>query len=274
LLAAWPADLVSSDAGGLAALSARVAQFMRKAGREAKTHTSWTAPDAGYEDAVQDFVDLALDPARSEKFLTAFQAFCWPLFLAGAVNGLAQTLIKATAPGVPDIYQGSELWDLSLVDPDNRRPVDFEKRAKYVGANNGRDLRQLMTDWRSGAIKLWLLHAALNYSAQHAALFESGGYIPVRTVGQCADRVLAFARLDGIEGVVIITPRLCLGLLEGAIQPLVPPGRWGDTEVMLPPLLAGRRMRDVLTGAEFEARQSAPLKELLNVLPVSLLAAL
>jgi (1->4)-alpha-D-glucan 1-alpha-D-glucosylmutase len=237
-------------------------------------HTSWTAPDEDFEDAVQAYVETALDPARSEKFLTDFLAFCWPLFVAGALNGLAQTLIKVTAPGVPDIYQGSELWDLSLVDPDNRRPVDFEVRAKYVEANNGLDLRELMTDWRSGAIKLWLLHAALNYRAQHAALFESGEYVPIETSGQWADHVIAFARLDRTHGAVVITPRLCVGLLQGQQMPFVPPGRWGDTEILLPARLAGRRMRDALTGAEFEARQRAPLMEVLNILPVSLLTAL
>ncbi len=223
LAAAWPTELLPSDDEGLAALSQRIAEFMRKAVREAKMHTSWTAPDANYEAAVQQFVASALDPARSAKFLADFQAFCQPLFVAGALNSLAQTLIKVTAPGVPDIYQGSELWDLSLVDPDNRRAVDFETRAKLLEPNNGRDLPGLIADWRSGAIKLWLLHAALNFRAQHAMLFETGGYVPLRTVGPAGDHVLAFARLDATDGAVTVTPRLCLRLLEGEKEPLVPP---------------------------------------------------
>jgi (1->4)-alpha-D-glucan 1-alpha-D-glucosylmutase len=215
-----------------------------------------------------------LNWSRSEKFLTDFHAFCQPLFVAGALNSLAQTLIKVTAPGVPDIYQGSELWDLSLVDPDNRRAVDFETRAKYLEPNNGRDLGGLIADWRSGAIKLWLLHAALNFRAQHATLFESGGYVPLRTVGPAGDHVLAFARLDATDGAVTVTPRLCLRLLEREKAPFIPLERWRDTEILFPPQLAGRRMRDVLTGAEFEARQKAPLSEILNAFPVSLLATL
>ncbi len=274
LAAAWPTELLPSDDDGLAALSQRIAEFMHKAVREAKMHTSWTAPDASYESAVQQFVASALDSSRSEKFLTDFHALCQPLFVAGALNSLAQTLIKVTAPGVPDIYQGSELWDLSLVDPDNRRAVDFETRAKYLEPNNGRDLRGLIADWRSGAIKLWLLQAALKFRAQHAALFETGGYVPVRTVGPAGDHVLAFARLDATDGAVTITPRLCLRLLEGEKEPFVPLERWRDTEILFPPQLAGRRMRDVLTGAEFEARQQAPLSEILNAFPVSLLATL
>jgi (1->4)-alpha-D-glucan 1-alpha-D-glucosylmutase len=274
LAAAWPTALLPSDAGGLAALSQRIAEFMRKAVREAKMHTSWTAPDAGYEGAVQHFVDSALAPARSAKFLADFHAFCQPMFVAGALNGLAQTLIKITAPGVPDIYQGSELWDLSLVDPDNRRAVDFEARAKLLEPNNGRDLRGLIADWRSGAIKLRLLNAALSYRAQHAMLFDTGGYVPLKTVGPACDHLLAFARLDATDGAVTITPRLCLCMLVGEKEPFVPPERWCDTEILFPPQLAGRRMRDVLTGAEFEARQKAPLGEILNAFPVSLLATL
>ena len=256
------------------ALSKRIAEFMRKAVREAKTHTSWTAPDASYEAAVQQFVASALEPSRSAKFLTDFHAFCQPLFVAGALNSLAQTLIKVTAPGVPDIYQGSELWDLSLVDPDNRRAVDFEARKKYLEPNNGRDPRGLIADWRSGAIKLWLLHAALKFRAQHAALFETGGYVPLRAVGPAGDHVLAFARLDAFDGALTITPRLCLRLLEGEKYPFVPPERWRDTEILLPPQLAGRGLRDVLTGAEFEHRQKVPVSEILNAFPVSLLATL
>jgi (1->4)-alpha-D-glucan 1-alpha-D-glucosylmutase len=274
LAAAWPTDLLPSDAGGLAVLSQRIAEFMRKAVREAKMHTSWTAPDASYEGAVHQFVASALEPSHSAKFLNDFHASCQPLFVAGALNSFAQTLIKVTAPGVPDIYQGSELWDLSLVDPDNRRAVDFETRKKYLEPNNGRGLRGLIADWRSGAIKLWLLHTALKFRAEHAALFETGGYVPLRTVGPVADNVLAFARLDATEGAVTITPRLCLRLVEGEKQPLVPPERWHETEILLPPQLAGRGLRDVLTGAEFEARQKVPLREILNAFPVSLLATL
>ncbi len=138
------------------------------------------------------------------------------MFVAGALNRLAQTLIKVTAPGVPDIYQGSELWDLSLVDPDNRRAVDFETRAKLLEPNNGRDLpwadrRLALRRHQSCGFRM----TALSFRAQHAMLFDTGGYVPLKTVGPAGDHLLAFARLDATDGAVTITPRLCLRMLAG-----------------------------------------------------------
>ena len=154
-------DLTLDNAKGMADLSERMTQFMLKAVREAKAHTSWTGQNAEYEEAIESFTRAALDPAGAQSFLRDFVAACEPVFLAGALNSLSQTAIKLTAPGVPDIYQGTELWDLSLVDPDNRRHVDFDQRQLLQKKIDELATDALLADWRSGAIKMRLLQAGL-----------------------------------------------------------------------------------------------------------------
>jgi (1->4)-alpha-D-glucan 1-alpha-D-glucosylmutase len=151
LLGAWPFELATPEAEGLGELAERIVAYMTKAMREAKQETSWTAPDPAYEEGVEQFIRRILDPAAGRAFLADLLPFQAHIARLGAVNGLAQTLLKLTVPGVPDTYQGSELWDLSLVDPDNRRPVDFPLRAAWLA--EPRPVAELLRDWQSGRIK-------------------------------------------------------------------------------------------------------------------------
>jgi (1->4)-alpha-D-glucan 1-alpha-D-glucosylmutase len=211
----------------------RALAFAAKATREAKVHTSWAAPDEGYETAVAGFVEGVL---TDDAFLADLAAFVAPLVEAGDVNALAMQAIKLTAPGVPDIYQGTELWDRSLVDPDNRRPVDFEER------------RQLLA---SGAHpKLRLTRAAL-------ALRPDGPYEPVRASGEAAEHVLAFARGDRV---VTVVPRFPLRLAAR--------GGFGDTTITLPPGL----WTDALSGASLGGG-AVPVRQVLGTFAVALLRA-
>ncbi|MCD6034233.1 MAG: malto-oligosyltrehalose synthase, partial [Thermomicrobiales bacterium] len=195
LLGAWPWGTETPDE----AFVARIEAFMLKAARESQVHTSWVNPDPAYEDALQRFVRAALDTSRPNPFLEDFAALREMVAHAGAINALAQQLLKLTAPGVPDIYQGTELWDQSLVDPDNRRPVDYRQRTRLLrGLQRGRPGRRLAADLletkADGRIKLYLTSRALACRATFPDLFARGAYIPLAAEGAAADHVVAFAR--------------------------------------------------------------------------------
>ena len=271
LAGAWPLDLDPDDASGLAAFAERMTQFALKAAREAKVYTSWTAQDRNYEQALDQFVRRTLDPTISRAFLDDFVNELQPIAIAGALNALTQTLIKLAAPGVPDVYQGTELWDFSMVDPDNRRPVDFQRIAGIAAGIDRCDA--LVQNWRSGAIKLHLLQAGLRLRAERPDLFGSGAYIPLEAIGKHGHRVVAFARVLGGDAAVAVAPRLCLGLLRGCDVPMVPPSRWGRTTVALPAQMANRRWVNVGTGQHVDAKAELALNSILHVCPVALMAS-
>ena len=189
---------------------------MAKASKEAKVNTSWVSPNQAYDEALGRFIERVLDPSVSARFLADFAAFREPLARPGMVNGLAQALIKITAPGVPDFYQGTELWDLNLVDPDNRRPVDFALRSKLLAEITARiqsgDLqalaRELLHHWADGRVKLYLVHRALGCRRSSPEVFASGDYLPLSTTGRHAAHVCAFVRVVGPQAVVTVVPRL------------------------------------------------------------------
>jgi (1->4)-alpha-D-glucan 1-alpha-D-glucosylmutase len=271
LAGAWPPDLDPDDASVLAALAERMAQFALKAAREAKLHTSWTATDPDYEQGLEHFVRGTLDPKVSPVFLSDFARVLRPVVIAGALNALTQTLIKLAAPGVPDVYQGTELWDFSLVDPDNRRPVDFQRISSLAGAVDQGSMPADVHDWRSGAIKLHLLKAGLRLRAQRPALFGTGAYLPLDVAGDHCRRVVAFARVLGDDAAVAVAPKLALHLLDGVDVPMVPPARWGGTAVTLPAALANRHWVDVCTGQHVDAGAEVALGTILHICPVSLM---
>jgi (1->4)-alpha-D-glucan 1-alpha-D-glucosylmutase len=273
LAAAWPPELAPDDAAGLAELAKRMTNHMLKAVREAKVHTSWTAPNSDYERAVEGFTRSALDPEKARGFLNDFVGTCEPMLPAGALNSLSQTLVKLTAPGVPDIYQGAELWDLSLVDPDNRRPVDFDRRSRLLETVDRLAPNDLLAGWRSGAIKMRLLRAGLSLRAKAPALFTKGDYVPLGVEGACADHVIAFARSLGTAAVVALAPRWGLKLLEGQDMPLVPPRRWRDTALILPQGFTRRHWRNIFTGEETAGEGRVMLGAVLKDFPVGLLSA-
>jgi (1->4)-alpha-D-glucan 1-alpha-D-glucosylmutase len=204
----------------------------------------------------------------------------------GMVSSLAQTLLKIAAPGVPDFYQGAELWDFSLVDPDNRRPVDFalrrgllaELRAKIAGGDLAQLCRELMEEWQDGRIKLYVTHRALDYRRRFPELFGSGAYLPLRTEGPAAEHLVAFARRHGPEVVVAVAPRLLADLTDSGLRPPLGDLVWRDTTVLLPAEFAAGPYRDLLTGHHVTPRPTPdscalPIAELLAVFPVALLVA-
>ena len=268
LLGSWPAELTASgkpDPDALRAYAERLKGAMVKSLREAKLHSTWAAPDVAYEESVLGFVQEALNPDRSDAFLDSFLPFQEQIARAGLHNSLVQTALKLTLPGMPDIYQGAELWDLSLVDPDNRRPVDFTLRAERLhtlaeGLAQDRlgTIEALMADWRDGAIKLAVTSTLLHHRAAHPGLFAGGSYDPLAAQGARADQLCAFVRRHGDDAVVVAAARFPCRL---AADP-----DWGETTVALP----GESWTDLLTGRTFSAGDPGAL---FSVLPVVVLVA-
>src|SRR5207244_6798014 len=195
-------------AAGAAAYRERIEAYMIKAAREAKLRTSWTETDAAYEEALLQFVRSALEPRDSNLFLGDFVDFQRRVRRFGLLNGLSQTLLKLTSPGVPDIYQGNEIWDYSLVDPDNRRPVDYNRRREMLDTLATAIPGELMQTWPDGRIKLFLTQRLLRFRRQYPDLFHRGEYLPLcasRTFAECC---LSFARHLGDKWIVVIAPRL------------------------------------------------------------------
>ncbi|MGO4723555.1 MULTISPECIES: malto-oligosyltrehalose synthase [unclassified Inquilinus] len=204
--------------GGMAAdYPDRIVAYLLKAAREGKDETGWTDPDAAYEAGLDRFVRAALDPARGGAFLAAIAPFAERVARVGAVNGLAQLAMQLTLPGVPDLYQGTEDWDLSLVDPDNRRPVDFMGLAERLEQVAEADPHALAADWPDGRIKHWLAARLLRHRRDDPALFARGAYAPVAASGPAAAHVVAWRRSLGDRHIVVAVPRLVAGRLNGGL---------------------------------------------------------
>lgn len=230
LIGVWPMQPPAAPA--LAELAQRLAAWQCKALREAKRRTDWVCPDQQYEQACAAFLRQILAERPGNAFLTALQTMVDEIALAGALNSLTQTMLRLTVPGVPDLYQGCELWDFSLVDPDNRRPVDFVARQRLLLSPPS--LLSTLADWRSGACKQQLIRAVLQSRRQHADLFSRGGYLPLTVQGALASHVIAFARVREADAVVVICSLHAARLLRTCATPLVPPRQWGDTALLLP----------------------------------------
>ncbi|HKW81271.1 MAG TPA: malto-oligosyltrehalose synthase, partial [Casimicrobiaceae bacterium] len=253
LLGVWPSGALDSER--LDAVRARLNAYMRKAAREAKVHTSWVNPSSTYETALASFIDGLLGRLEPNPFLQDFAPLSAVVARCGLYNSLAQTLLKLTAPGVPDIYQGNELWDFSLVDPDNRRAVDYARRRavlRELRAACGEDggnaalARALFESIDDGRLKMYVIWRALELRARRPRLFEQGRYVALPVAGAHAAHIVAFARVHDDQALLAIVPRLLFGLTAGATRP--PIGQiWEDTRVLLPSPLAA--YRDVLTGA-------------------------
>jgi (1->4)-alpha-D-glucan 1-alpha-D-glucosylmutase len=277
LVGAWPAELLAGgpDARALAAFADRIAAYMVKAGREAKLRTSWANPDETYEQALERFVRRLLDPRSARAFLESIREFTRGLASAALANSLAQVVLRTTAPGVPDTYQGSEVWEFSLVDPDNRRPVDFAARAALLagldaalgaGIPRERLAADLLTEWHDGRIKFYVLATLLRHRAE--AAWPNDAYVALDAAGTHAAHVVAYTRGNA----VVVTPRLS-HVLAGEALPVG--AIWQTTVLHLPPG-APERYRDVLSGREAiaEQREDAlvlPLARALAVLPVAVL---
>jgi (1->4)-alpha-D-glucan 1-alpha-D-glucosylmutase len=254
----------------------RAAGRREKALREAKTHTAWTNNRAGYEEAARSFAEAVLGSA---EFMESFRPFVRRVAAAGRISSLSQVALKLASPGVCDVYQGCELWDLSLVDPDNRRSVDFDVRRRALDAIRRRTAegpsaraafaREVSSPGalRDGRAKLLLLREGLRLRRDDPELLLAGDYQPLVAEGPHADRVVAFARRAGDRALVCVVPRLVLRLLDTGNGTI----RW-EGRLSFPPGLA-RELRDVVTGARFQAAAGVELAELLFGFPVALLAS-
>jgi (1->4)-alpha-D-glucan 1-alpha-D-glucosylmutase len=260
LVAAWPLGLMLDDRAGIEEFRQRLSGWLEKSMREAKLFSEWAAPNEAYEAACQDFLSGTLDPAR--PVLSEIIAFAERLGLPGAVNGLAQVLLRLTVPGVPDLYQGCEFWDQSLVDPDNRRPVDFAAREAALASD--KPPAELLADWRTGAVKQAIIAKALALRNQEPDLFSQGTYQKLEAEGPASAHVLAFVRHYKNRRLVAAVTRLSAKGLGDA--PRLPAEFWNDTFITLPE----GRMRDVLNGGVLEGR--VPVQELFGRLPVALLS--
>lgn len=210
MLGAWPLE-PWPDADARQGFQDRIVAWQVKALREAKRHTSWTDPDAGYEEGCREFTQRLLDPRASGGFIADMDAIVATMAPAAAVNSLAQLVLRLTLPGVADLYQGTELWDFSLVDPDNRRPVDFMLRQAILRQEGS--VRQQAAHWRTGGVKLCLLQKLLAFRAQYPHVFSKGSYEPVEVSGPAGKHVIAFLRRhDGIALLVVVV-RHCWGLV-------------------------------------------------------------
>jgi (1->4)-alpha-D-glucan 1-alpha-D-glucosylmutase len=279
LIGAWPLEPYGVEE--YADFVERIQRYMQKAVHEAKVHTSWINPNPPYDEAVQQFVARTLDPQVSGAFLEDLRAFQRRVSHFGLFNALAQALLKLTAPGVPDTYQGTEVWDFSLVDPDNRRPVDYERRqrmlAELAGPPQPQRARALTAAKEDGRIKLYLTSRALRCRAEQAELFTAGEYLPLDVEGARKDHVFAFARRHEQRWAVVAVPRLLTRLLAGPSA--LPLGRavWHDTTLVLPKE-APPRLRHVFTGetleaAEREGKRCLDLADGFAHFPVALLLA-
>ncbi|HET6149008.1 MAG TPA: malto-oligosyltrehalose synthase [Polyangia bacterium] len=291
LLGAWPGD--SDDPSP--ELVDRISAYMNKAIKEAKQHTSWINVNEPYERAVDEFVRDVLDHRRPNPFLDELRAWRGALEMPGMLTSLSQLLLKITAPGVPDFYQGTELWDLHLVDPDNRRPVDYARRRvllEEAARREEQDPRAFIREQLAapqlassdGALKLFVARAALRARRAHRTLFERGGYLPLPVAGDRARQVIAFARTDGAQAgaetptraALVVVGRLFHGLsVDAAGGRRVPIGAqtWGDTRVTLPigPLRRGYREVFSRRIAEPDGRGQMALGDLFADLPLALL---
>ena len=278
MLGVWPFE--PFDQVDLPSLKERIERFMLKATREAKTHSNWISPNERHEAALRGFISRILDLTPGNQFLTDFSEFARKIAVYGATNGYSQALLKMMSPGVPDLYQGAELWRLSLTDPDNRRPVSFSKRVAFLeGLKNMRlqsapeKFAELLATWEDGRLKLWLTRCVLNFRRAHRELFLRGAYVPIQAEGHCRESVCSFARVSGTDWALVVAPRLVVRVIEAGKFPIG--NIWGDGAVKLPSR-APARWTNLFTCEKIAAagggkEKSLPLLDVFACLPFALL---
>jgi (1->4)-alpha-D-glucan 1-alpha-D-glucosylmutase len=286
LIGAWPIEPL--DSNGFQYFRDRILAYMQKATKEAKVHTSWINPDPDYDAAVREFVMRLLPDDPEDPFLKDLLAFQRPVAFCGYFNSLAQVLLKLTSPGVPDMYQGTELWDLSLVDPDNRRPVDYERRRTLLDRikhdleqfqdNLALFLRDLLAQLPDGRVKMYLIYRVLNYRRGREDFFARCDYEPLNAIGEKQEHVCAFSRLMEDEMIVVVVPRLVYRLTNGGQTAPMGANVWRDTRLVIPFEQCPSQFRNLLTGqavrmepAEGSSTISISLAAILEQFPVAIL---
>jgi (1->4)-alpha-D-glucan 1-alpha-D-glucosylmutase len=253
LIGAWPIDPVSGSA--YEAFKKRIKEYLLKAIREAKVNTNWINPVIVYENAVMAFVDAIMADARDSRFLIDFKPFQKMISYYGMFNSLSQTLLKIASPGIPDFYQGTETWDFSLVDPDNRRPVDYAAVMARFGQLKQRELeigpqalaREVSADCADGRVKLYLTYKALNWRRENKLLFMAGAYIPLMSGGDHKDHVCSFARSSEHGTVLVIVPRFISVLIQNIDEAPLWEKIWDKTWIIIPDEIAADSYRNIFT---------------------------
>ena len=263
LLGAWPLEGLQEE--NREEFTQRIQAYMEKALREAKVNSSWLEPNAAWDEAVRDFTGAVLAPGGRNRFPQSLAPLAERIAQLGAVNSLTQTVLKLTCPGVPDFYQGSELWDFSLVDPDNRRPVDYALRQRQLESAANSAPAELLENWRDGRIKMFLIHRLLTLRRERPGLFATGTCTPATVTGAFAEKVIAFERRAGNESVLVIVPRHTAALGFPPIGEI-----WADTQIAPP--TPEPRWRNLFTGREHSG-ENLPLAEVLAELPMAVLIA-
>jgi (1->4)-alpha-D-glucan 1-alpha-D-glucosylmutase len=284
LLGAWP--LEPMDESGHKAFTERIQGYMEKALKEAKVNTSWINPNKAYDDAIREFISAILEPPHRNPFLEDFLVFQRKIACYGLYNSLSQTVLKIASPGVADIYQGNEIWDFSLVDPDNRRPVDYVGRRQMLGAlkdgisNAEANLLglacELVKNKEDGRIKLYVTFTALNHRRSNRSLYLEGAYIPLEGCGSRKNHICAFSRKHGDREVLVVVPRFLTGLLDSPEEPPFGDAVWLDTVLPIPGGLTGQEYRNIFTGEtvvthESEGNTVLTLGKIFSSFPVALL---
>ncbi len=261
LLGAWPVEPLSGEDRDL--FVQRIQDYMVKALHEAKVNSSWLEPNAAWDEAVKEFIEKILAPGARNRFPESLAPLAERVAQLGAINSLSQTVLKSMCPGVPDFYQGSELWDLSLVDPDNRRPVDYTLRRSLAEEIAHAQPAALLEHWRDGRIKLFVIRTLLALRRSRPRLFAAGDYTGIAGQGTFGDCVVAFERKHAGESLLVIVPRHTARV---GFPPLG--ASWGDTHFLAPTPAA--RWRDAFTGRVHEGDQF-PVAEVLAEFPVAVL---
>ncbi len=275
LLGIWPLE---NGSGITDDFVDRMSDYMIKATREAKVNTSWVNVNEPYEDALKQFIRNVLNRHKSSRFLDDISDFARLVMMRGANNSLGQILMKLTAPGIPDFYQGCELWAFNLVDPDNRRPVDYEHRARILEEviarqNDPAYLTELMDNWRDGRIKMMVTHRGLAFRRAYSTLYSSGTYVPLSADGDRSDQLLIYAQYsEGEPWAITVIPRL-LTKAEFPEDRLADRDFWGNTSISLPDN-APRRWHNIFAGHELEVTDGQlGLAEHLGQFPLALLVS-
>ncbi|PLC54536.1 malto-oligosyltrehalose synthase [Pollutimonas nitritireducens] len=264
LVGAWPLGLAANDGEGLRLFADRVVEWHIKSLREAKLNSGWFEPDTSYEERSANFIHNLMAGRSSLPLIQDIEQFVDRIAPAGAVNSLSQTVLRLCSPGVPDLYQGTEFWDFSLVDPDNRREVDYAARRHalgMLGADTG--IAALIKDWKNGWVKQAVVAALLRLRRERADQFSKGDYFGLPVLGSQSNRVLAFLRAAPEKDMFVVVPRLSsawvgLGANEGL--PLIDTASWEDTCVVLPRRYIGVTLRDVFSGTRLECSQDGVLR--------------
>lgn len=281
LVGCWPAEPVSSDT--YREFVKRISDYMDKAAKEAKLFTSWVSPNHAHDRALSRFVETALRRERANAFLFSFASFMEPIATAGMLNSLSQTLLKIVSPGVPDFYQGSEFWDLSLVDPDNRRAVDYGARRRMLAKLRGKAAEnplavcdELFRNLAGGGLKMYIMNCGLRFRREHHELFASGAYTPLRPAGERSRCVVALARSHGDQQVIVAAGRFFATMGDSPAQAAVASATWANTFLSAPGELLRERYVDLFTNRTIvpdlarDARQLA-MADLFAHLPVAML---